>query len=67
MFEAIVTLVMTETHDGQTYPVTEVYRLEWDTEEAMRAWLDTSNHDGLLADQQMGSERVDHGTYSLKK
>jgi len=37
MFEVIVTLVMTETHDGTTYPVTDVRRVEFDTEEDMRS------------------------------
>ncbi len=37
MFEVIVTMVMTETHDGHTYPVTDVRRVEFDTEEDMRS------------------------------
>lgn len=36
MFEVIVTMVMTETQDGTTYPVTDVRRVEFDTEEDMR-------------------------------
>ena len=69
MYEAIVTLVFPAAPvnvkvDGMWLddePAhTEVYRLEWDTEEAMRAWLDTSEHEGLIADQKMGSDRVEH-------
>lgn len=36
MFEAIVTLVSTETTEGVTYPVTKVFRLEFDTLEDMQ-------------------------------
>lgn len=62
MYEAIVTLVLKERGLSKLHemPYTEVYRIEFDTEEAMRAWLDTSEHEGVLADQKMGGERVEH-------
>jgi hypothetical protein len=81
MIEAIVTLVipaMEQLVPGQTGALldrdrvteyvpahTEVYRLEWTSVEAMRNWLDTSEHDGLVADQKMGGERVRHMTEAV--
>jgi hypothetical protein len=44
MYEAIVTLVHLESDGGYTYPVAEVYRLEFDTIQAMELWRDSWNY-----------------------
>lgn len=43
MVEVIVTLISNETHDGVTYPTTQLWRLEFDTIEAFRTWKDTAD------------------------
>lgn len=47
MYEAIVTLVYMQSHGepNTTYPVTEVHRIGFDTEQAMRDWLGTTTDD----------------------
>jgi hypothetical protein len=48
MFEAVVTFVKIE----EGYPITQVYRLEFETEEAFRVWkdsADTVNMETLVA------------------
>jgi hypothetical protein len=72
MYEAIVTLVFPPTyraelgggallsrdHIVEDEPAhTEVIRLEFDTKAHMMQWLDTDDHEGIVAAQKMGEER----------
>jgi hypothetical protein len=40
MYEAIITLVELETQDGVTYPVTKIYRIEFDNKTGLEMWED---------------------------
>jgi hypothetical protein len=79
MFEAIVTLVFPATsklvpgtgallsrdHIEEVEPAhTEVIRIEFDTKDHMMQWLDTDDHEGIVAAQKMGQERWEAPKYS---
>lgn len=53
MYEAILTLVML---DELGYPVTKVFRIEFDTKRHMEDWYDTSDAEGVVAVQEMSGE-----------
>jgi hypothetical protein len=52
MFEAIVTLVYPAADSEPAH--TKVYRIEFDSAQAMEKWLDTSETEGVVDEQQMG-------------